>query len=238
MGFVGYQRSEAWTWEHLALTARAGDFRIGRAQCKGSRRPFAMCSPWNGTGPRSSRMCTTCVERIDRGKGTDDIWDLKHVRGGLVDLEFIAQFLQVVTAPEDPQVLDQNTAQSLEKLTTLPVHCLPGDDAQLLIPAAHLYHNLTQVLRLCLERPFDEKSASAGLVGLLLRATEQPDFQRLQDHLRETVQMVRAAYEPNRRLGLPNRCENTNGGFFATDGADLIRMTVWDARRGSRRDLE
>ena len=30
--------------------------------------------------------------RIDKEKGTDDIWELKQVRGGLVDLEFIAQY--------------------------------------------------------------------------------------------------------------------------------------------------
>ncbi|MEM8743296.1 MAG: bifunctional [glutamine synthetase] adenylyltransferase/[glutamine synthetase]-adenylyl-L-tyrosine phosphorylase [Pseudomonadota bacterium] len=191
-GFVSYQRSEAWTWEHLALTrARviSGPEALRRKVETAIRDVLTM--------ERDRAKIATDVhdmrERIDREKGTEDIWDLKHVRGGLVDLEFIAQFLQIVTAHKDPGVLDQNTAQSLEKLTA--AGALSAGDAELLIPAAHLYHNLTQVLRLCLERPFDEKSASAGLIGLLLRATEKPDYQGLQAHLRETVRNVRAAYE-------------------------------------------
>ena len=36
--------------------------------------------------------------RIAKEKGTEDIWDLKQVRGGLVDVEFIAQYLQLVHA--------------------------------------------------------------------------------------------------------------------------------------------
>ncbi len=40
--------------------------------------------------------------RIEKEKGTKDIWDLKQVRGGLVDLEFIAQYLQLVHAATAP----------------------------------------------------------------------------------------------------------------------------------------
>ena len=42
-------------------------------------------------------------ERIAKEKGTDDIWDLKQVRGGLVDVEFIAQYLQLVHARSQPR---------------------------------------------------------------------------------------------------------------------------------------
>ena len=50
-------------------------------------------------------------------KGTADIWDLKQVRGGLVDLEFIAQYLQLVSAADHPGVLDQNTLGALARLS-------------------------------------------------------------------------------------------------------------------------
>jgi glutamate-ammonia-ligase adenylyltransferase len=48
--------------------------------------------------------------RIAKEKGTEDIWDLKQVRGGLVDLEFIAQYLQLKNAAAHPGVLDQSTS--------------------------------------------------------------------------------------------------------------------------------
>jgi glutamate-ammonia-ligase adenylyltransferase len=131
-------------------------------------------------------------DRIDKEKGTDAVWNLKQVRGGLVDLEFIAQFLQVITARENPDVLDQNTSQSLENLASAGV--LSHEDALILIPAAGLYHNLTQVLRLCLERPFNPAIASPGLKALLARAAGMPDFEALEEHLTATLATVREAY--------------------------------------------
>ena len=41
-------------------------------------------------------------DKIADEKGTIDIWDLKQVRGGLIDLEFIAQFLQIVSQRRIP----------------------------------------------------------------------------------------------------------------------------------------
>src|SRR5262245_63907336 len=81
--------------------------------------------------------------RIEKEKGTRDPWELKQVRGGLVDLEFIAQYLQLAHAGMHPHVLSQNTAAALARL----------DEAGLLVPAAaeallaavRLLNNLTQV---------------------------------------------------------------------------------------------
>jgi len=60
---------------------------------------------------------------------------------------------------------------------------------------AGLYHDLTQLLRLCLERPFDPRSASPGLKGLLARAADMPDFEALEEHLKASVTAVRQLYE-------------------------------------------
>ena len=37
-------------------------------------------------------------------------WEIKHWRGGLLDLEFIAQYLQLREAHRHPEILDGNTA--------------------------------------------------------------------------------------------------------------------------------
>ena len=44
------------------------------------------------------------------------VWDLKYAPGGLVDIEFIAQTLQLVHGPARPGILDTNTIAALEKL--------------------------------------------------------------------------------------------------------------------------
>ena len=100
--FIDYQAEEAWTWEHMALT-RARVIVGPAATCgQASRRRSATCWCGRATGPRSPPTCATCARASRRRRAPTDIWDLKQVRGGLVDLEFIAQHLQLVHAGGQP----------------------------------------------------------------------------------------------------------------------------------------
>ena len=65
---------------------------------------------------------------------------------------------------------------------------------EVLRPAVRLYHDLTQVLRLCISGPFDPKAASPGLVGLLARAADVPDFATLDAFVAETETKVRRSF--------------------------------------------
>ena len=131
--------------------------------------------------------------KIADDKGSADIWDLKQARGGLIDLEFIAQFLQIVSAAEHPEVLDQNTELALTKLSAAGV--LSPGDAEILVPAARLYHTLTQVIRLCLDKPFVPGEAPRALKDLLARASDMPDFATLESSLTDTLAAVHEAFE-------------------------------------------
>ena len=149
--FVDYQQREAWTWEHLALTrARviSGPPDLRERVEHAIRHVLTL--------PRDRAKIAADVRdmraRIEKEKGTKDIWDLKQVRGGLVDLEFIAQYLQLVHAADHPEILSPNTATALANLGRAGL--LPAAAADALLPAARLFHNLTQVLRLCLDGPF------------------------------------------------------------------------------------
>ncbi len=125
-------------------------------------------------------------------KGEGELWNLKYVAGGLVDLEFIAQYLQLIHATEQPEILDTATARVLDKAARLGL--LAPEDADVLRPAVRLYQNLTQILRLCLPGPFDPKAAGHGLLNLLARAADVPDFATLEAHLAETQARVRASF--------------------------------------------
>jgi glutamate-ammonia-ligase adenylyltransferase len=131
--------------------------------------------------------------RIEKEKGTRDPWELKQVRGGLVDLEFIAQHLQLVNAEAQPHVLSQSTVTAFTNLGAAGL--IPPAAADALLPAARLLNNLTQVLRLCLDGPFDPAKAPDGLKALLARAGEAPDFRHLEADLAAREAEVAALFE-------------------------------------------
>lgn len=190
-GFVDYQNNSAWTWEHLAL-ARA---RVISGQDELAEKVQSTIREVLIKQRDRSEVASDVLEmraRISKEKRTSDIWDIKNVAGGLIDLEFIAQFLQLVTAHDHPDVLNQNTATSLTKLAE--AGALEDADAQILIPAATLYHNMTQILRLCLEKPFERDLASPGLQNLLARAAGVDDFDALEERLGSTLQRVHEAF--------------------------------------------
>jgi glutamate-ammonia-ligase adenylyltransferase len=190
--FIEYQRKDAWTWEHMALTRarvitgqpelRAKvEAAITQALCVSRDRAKIVADV------RDMR------QRIAAEKGTDNIWDLKQVRGGLVDIEFIAQFLQLVHAHERPDVVDQNTVQALRKLEQAGF--LSADAAGVLLPAARLVSDLTQILRLSLDAEFDPATAPEGLKALLASVAGAPTFTQLEVDLRATLAETAALFD-------------------------------------------
>jgi glutamate-ammonia-ligase adenylyltransferase len=131
-------------------------------------------------------------DAIAREKGDSERWNLKYVAGGLIDIEFVAQYLQLVHAVHIPEILDTATVRVLDKAWRLGV--LSTEDAEILRPAVRLYHDLTQILRLCLSGPLDPKSAAPGLLALLARAADVPDFATLDAFIEETQTEVRASF--------------------------------------------
>ena len=190
--FVDYHTASAWTWEKLALTrARpiAGEpalierieTAVGDALCR-RRDPAATAAD-----------VVEMRDRIAREKRAEGIWDLKTAPGGLVDLEFIVQFLQIVHAERLPQVLDQNSGGALEKLAAAGL--IGAEAAGGLREAYRLMGALTQVLRLCLSTGFVPDTASQGLKALLLRAADVPDFSLLETALADAQQRVKVLFD-------------------------------------------
>ncbi len=190
-GFSSYQRNEAWTWEHLALT-RARPIAGPPELCKRLRDIIREVL----ISPRDRLKAAADVREmramIEKEKGTRDIWQTKTYNGGLVDVEFIAQFLQIVHAASHPAILDQNTSQALRNLGAAGI--LSAEDGDVLLRAAALYQDIGQILRLCTEGGFDPETAPRDLIGLLLHATGEPDLARLESRLRETYADVASLF--------------------------------------------
>jgi [glutamine synthetase] adenylyltransferase / [glutamine synthetase]-adenylyl-L-tyrosine phosphorylase len=195
-GFVVYQEREAWTWEHMALT-RA---RVVSGSPAFAARIEASIRHAIRRKRDASAVAADVVEMrtaIAAEKGDADPWDLKHAAGGLIDIEFIAQYLQLVHGAAAPEILDTSTARMLEKAARAGI--LKPEEAAVLRPAVLLFHDLTQILRLCLPgafdpSAFDPKSANAGVLALLARAADLPDFPALQAYVVETQRQVRECF--------------------------------------------
>jgi glutamate-ammonia-ligase adenylyltransferase len=145
------------------------------------------------TRPRDRHIIANDVAEMRRAialeKGEDDIWDLKYVAGGLVDIEFIAQYLQLVHAAETPEILSVSTSQVLENAARLGI--LSQSTMEVLRPAVRLYHDLTQILRLCVSEKFKPETAGEDLLRIMTRAGDAPDFSALEARVRETQAEVR-----------------------------------------------
>ena len=189
--FAEYQEREAWTWEHMALT-RARVISSSpdlRARIEKIIREVL-------TRPREPAGVAQDVAEMRRAialeKGEDDVWDLKYAAGGLLDIDFIAQYLQLVHAADQPDILDVSTLHVLDHAARLGV--LPPSAAEILRSAAHLYHDLTQILRLCVSERFKPESAGEDLLRVLARAGDAPDFSSLEARVKETESEVRRVF--------------------------------------------
>ncbi|OJF97367.1 bifunctional [glutamine synthetase] adenylyltransferase/[glutamine synthetase]-adenylyl-L-tyrosine phosphorylase [Pararhizobium antarcticum] len=191
--FARYQREEAWTWEHMALTrARpiCGDATlIAEAsaifdEVLGQRRDVA-------------KVAADVAEMrgmIDKEKPPSDLWDFKLIPGGLVDIEFIAQYLELI-APALALQMPQNGASTVEVLKTLGPPVLAPGDVETVLEALTLFTELSQVVRLCIEGDFELKNAPSGLVDLVCRAGDYPDVKLLEADVRRLSKAVRRIFQ-------------------------------------------
>lgn len=189
--FSAYQETEAWTWEHMALT-RA---RVVSASPAFKQKIESVIRDILRQPRNAELIAGDVVEMraaIAKEKGDRNRWDLKYVAGGLIDIEFIAQYLQLIHAHRLPEILDTSTARVLDKARSLRV--LAPEDGEILRPAVELYHDLTQILRLCLTDTFDPKTAGTGLLRLLARAADVPDFATLEATVADMQAKVRESF--------------------------------------------
>ena len=190
--FIDYHATSAWTWEKLALTrARSVAGNSGLRQRIDSAIFDALCAPRDATA--TAKDVAEMRRRIAEERGDADLWDIKNAQGGMVDLEFISQYLQIANAARAPECLDENTEAALRKLAAAEL--LTAEQADDLIEASRLMSGLSQVLRLCLVTPFDAESAPEGLKTLLQRAADGLDFAQVENTLRESHATVKSVFD-------------------------------------------
>ncbi|MEN0076167.1 MAG: bifunctional [glutamine synthetase] adenylyltransferase/[glutamine synthetase]-adenylyl-L-tyrosine phosphorylase [Paracraurococcus sp.] len=199
--FERYHMTEAWTWERMALTrARpiagppAMRRRIGEILRATLTRP--------GVAETALQDAVAMRQRMLRDLPPEGPWDLKAMPGGLVEVEFIAQALQLRHAADAPKVLATTTRLALARLREAGV--LPAGEAATLIAADQLWRTAIGLIRLTHGRSRDP-ALPGPAAAALLRATAPllpapaVDLEALRAQMRAVAAEVRAIFE--RRIG-------------------------------------
>lgn len=190
--FLRYHEGDAWTWERLALTrARtiAGTAHLGE-QIDRVINDALMRVPDTRRLQQDARAMRAKLAAQFPAK---DNWDLKFAAGGLVDIEFCVQYLQLLHGWKSADVLRQNTVAAIGQLSAQGF--LAASEAADLMCAAHLQLSLLQVLRIAATGPFDAKEASEGMKALLIRAGETESFSALEARLAEAQSRARRVFD-------------------------------------------
>ncbi len=91
--FEGYQKKQAWVWEHQALTrARfcAGNADVGAAF---ERIRIEVLRQERDAATLREEVLKMRQKMLDAHPNTSGLFDIKHDRGGIIDVEFIVQYL-------------------------------------------------------------------------------------------------------------------------------------------------
>jgi glutamate-ammonia-ligase adenylyltransferase len=199
--FARYQRESAWTWEHMALTrARpvAGDAALRRRISETLEAVLKM--------PRDPRKLVMDVAEMRRRVAEENPrpspWDLKNRRGGLIDLEFIVQYLMLREAALFPGILRRSTAQALLSLGEAGV--LPLRAQRELVAAGELLRNVQSVLVLISDRIPAAAALPEADAATLARCVGVVDLARLGRDITRATARVRSWYE--KLVEHPARC--------------------------------
>jgi glutamate-ammonia-ligase adenylyltransferase len=190
--FGDYYAGEADTWEHLALTrarvvwaTSAAFVREAEAAIEAAlRRPR---DPDRIAADVRAMRALMARERPPRGP-----WDLKLSPGGLVDVEFAAQHLQLVGAAGGGP-LRQNTGAALAALRGTGL--ARAGDLKPLMRSWRVCSALSQLLKLALADEADPGAEPERLKAMLARAGGARDYDAMMLRLAEVRAAARAAFE-------------------------------------------
>ncbi|MPY76112.1 MAG: bifunctional [glutamine synthetase] adenylyltransferase/[glutamine synthetase]-adenylyl-L-tyrosine phosphorylase [Alphaproteobacteria bacterium] len=190
-GYIRYFEDSAWTWEHMALTrARtiAGSPSLMR-RLDGIIRDTL-------TRPRDpGRLAVDVADmraRMAREFRGTSRWDIKHRRGGLVDAEFIAQYLQLLHAAEHPEILSPNAVTALASLSKAGL--LDAGIAADLIDSLQLWHRIQTVMRVTTSDALDDEASPEGPRNAVVHAAGVESFAALTARMDETATRVHAHF--------------------------------------------
>jgi glutamate-ammonia-ligase adenylyltransferase len=203
-GAERYDAEYADLWERQSLTrARLvlGDRALGR-QVRAMLRRYVFGTPLASSGLKEIAEVRTRME-LELGKETPGRYHVKLGRGGLVDVEFLVQALQLAHGHRHPDVRRASTQAALAALGRLGA--LPPATAERLADHYRFLRRVSAALRLLSARPPDTLELAGPMPARVASALGYPSRQAFLDDYRTRTTAVRSAYSsvmtPGERAG-------------------------------------
>ena len=169
--FTSYQESEAWTWEHLALTrARvlAGQGELA-AEVEAFRRALL---PEKGRGAKVRQDVAEMRARLQAAKPARGAWEAKNGPGRLMDIELMAQLAALLSGSPARGVERQLEAGRKGGI-------LSDSDASMLLDAYRVLWRLQAGTRLITDEVLEPDRLGEGARAFLLRETGEAGAEAL-----------------------------------------------------------
>ncbi len=191
--FRRYHREQAWTWERMAIT-RA---RVIAGPPILSARVSDACLTvieYAGLNPDLAADAAAMRARLSRERPGHGPWDVKHRGGGLMEVAFIAEILQLRHAGAHPGLAHPTTREALQRLNANGL--LTEADTETLSRADLLWRTVQGLLRVTVG-DLREAALPAATAEVLLHAlawthvATEAELHRLMD---DTAQAVRDAF--------------------------------------------
>jgi glutamate-ammonia-ligase adenylyltransferase len=170
--FTAYQRDEAWTWEHLALT-RARPV-AGEAELTAAVEEFRVALLREKAAGRDVRRDVSEMRaRIAEAKPPDGPWEAKLGPGRLMEIELCAQTLALLSGSAARRLGAQVAAGRR-------AGHVGATGAEVLVGAARLFWQVQAAARLLTGGTLDPEAVGEGGRRFLLRETGFADIAALQ----------------------------------------------------------
>lgn len=189
--FLAYQRQEAWTWEHMALAPA----RVVYGPADVATRLLGEIETII-RGTRDLRKLKSDVlemrAEMDTHLPARTAWDVKRRPGGLVDLEFIAQYLTLREAAAGTLPALGSPAAILAALG--PAGVLPAEDADTLVEAYETLSAIQTVIRVAFASPPESAEIPPGMRSILARTAGKANLRAVETLLTTTCNQVIALW--------------------------------------------
>ena len=183
-GFDRYQKEDAWTWEHMALVrSRVAIGPPELAARLDAIRMEVLARPRRGL----RRTVREMRAKMAAQRTTNEPFDLKHRPGGLIDLEFLAQYLVLKHTATHPPIAERSAAAVFHAAGTAGFESGPAPWEELAAAARRLA-GLQALFRLSGASPPDRMPALARLAAELCDCA---DFEGVQKRIEEDGALTR-----------------------------------------------